>query len=74
MNHSRIAVTSRLAALATLLCMPFAAAAGWEIAKHEGREYVSVDSLKRFYNFASVNSKIKSLEAKVLELETKAKK
>lgn len=29
---------------------------------------------EQWYNFASVNSKIKSLEAKVLELETKAKK
>jgi N-acetylmuramoyl-L-alanine amidase len=28
--------------------------AGWETAKIEGREYVSVDSIKRFYNFEKI--------------------
>ncbi len=30
------------------------ASAGWEIAKIEGREYVSVESIKRFYNFTNL--------------------
>ena len=60
MIHSRIAAISRLSALAMLLCPCFAptataATAGWEIAKHEGRDYVSVDSLRRFYNFTNLS-------------------
>jgi len=31
-----------------------APAAGWEIAKIEGNDYVSVDSIKRFYNFSKM--------------------
>ena len=32
-----------------------ATVAGWEIAKIEGRDYVSVDSMKRFYNFTKLS-------------------
>jgi N-acetylmuramoyl-L-alanine amidase len=31
-----------------------AGAAGWEVAKIEGRDYVSVESMKRFYNFTKL--------------------
>jgi N-acetylmuramoyl-L-alanine amidase len=30
------------------------AASGWEVAKIDGRDYVSVDSMKRFYNFTKL--------------------
>lgn len=30
------------------------ASAGWEVAKIEGRDYVSVESMKRFYNFTKL--------------------
>ena len=29
--------------------------AGWDVIKHEGRDYVSVDSLRRFYNFTKAS-------------------
>jgi N-acetylmuramoyl-L-alanine amidase len=51
---------ARLLAL-TVLLFPLAAPvalatpAGWEVAKHEGRDYVSVDSLRRFYNFTKAS-------------------
>jgi N-acetylmuramoyl-L-alanine amidase len=35
--------------------------AGWEIAKFEGREYVSVDSMKRFYSFTKLTRSGNSL-------------
>jgi len=50
----------RLLAMALALCplapavLPAAPAAGWEIAKHDGRDYVSVDSMKRFYSFTKL--------------------
>src|ERR1035437_4947980 len=31
-----------------------AATTGWEVAKLEGRDYVSVESMKRFYNFTKL--------------------
>lgn len=40
------------------------AQAGWDIAKIEGREYVSVESIKRFYNF---NKVVRSGNSVVLE-------
>ncbi|MFZ9937204.1 MAG: N-acetylmuramoyl-L-alanine amidase family protein [Luteolibacter sp.] len=62
MIFSRIAATGRLATLAMLLGAPAAAsAAGWQIAKHEGREYVPVDSLKQFYNFTNLSRSGKSI-------------
>ena len=65
MRLSRIAAIGWLAALAMLLCaLPTASAAGWQIAKHEGRDYVSVDSLKQFYHF---NKLSRSGKAIVLE-------
>ncbi len=52
----------RLAALAALLCVPMAASpAGWKVVKHEGREYVPVDSLKQFYNFTKLSRSGKSI-------------
>jgi N-acetylmuramoyl-L-alanine amidase len=42
-----LAMTSGLAKSET-------SASGWDIAKIEGREYVSVDSIKRFYNFTKM--------------------
>jgi len=50
-----------LLALAAILCalvpQPLHASppAGWETARHEGREYVSVDSIRRFYNFTGIH-------------------
>ncbi len=49
-----------LMALAWALCalvptsLHAAPAAGWEIAKIDGRDYVSVDSMKRFYSFTKL--------------------
>jgi N-acetylmuramoyl-L-alanine amidase len=50
----------RFIALASVFCFLTAPAlrastsAGWDIAKIEGRDYVSVDSMKRFYNFTKL--------------------
>ena len=43
--------------LATSLApiMSAATSAGWDIAKIEGREYVSVESIKQFYNFSKLS-------------------
>jgi N-acetylmuramoyl-L-alanine amidase len=52
--------TPHLLAWALALCplvpavLHAAPTAGWEIAKHEGRDYVSVDSMKRFYSFTNL--------------------
>lgn len=56
-----------LIALAAILCalapQPLQASppAGWETARHEGREYVSVDSIRRFYNFTGIHRAGKSI-------------
>jgi N-acetylmuramoyl-L-alanine amidase len=51
-------LTSFLAAAAVLIAAPAASAqtvtAGWEIAKIEGRDHVSADSMKRFYGFTKL--------------------
>lgn len=59
-NHLHRRAAPRLLAVALVL-FPLAPAvlhaaptAGWEIAKHEGRDYVSVDSMKRFYSFTKL--------------------
>ncbi len=71
---SRIAAIGRLASLAMVLCVPPAAsAAGWQIAKHEGREYVSVDSLKQFYNFTKVSRSGKSIVLENPKVEMRLK-
>lgn len=50
-----------------------ASPAAWDIAKIEGREYVSVDSIKRFYNFAKLSRSGNSivLENQKVEMELK---
>jgi N-acetylmuramoyl-L-alanine amidase len=54
-------------ALALALCallpaaLPAAPTAGWEIAKIDGRDYVSVDSMKRFYSFTKLTRSGNSL-------------
>jgi len=74
MSLTRIAVTSLLTALAVLLCpLDAAAQGGWEVAKHEGREYVSVDSLKRFYNFTKVSRSGKSIVLENPKVEMRLK-
>jgi N-acetylmuramoyl-L-alanine amidase len=64
-SHSRIthatpSAAPRLLAMVLALCplvpagLHAAPTAGWEIAKFEGRDYVSVDSMKRFYSFTKL--------------------
>jgi N-acetylmuramoyl-L-alanine amidase len=46
---------------------------GWDIAKIEGRDYVSVDSMKRFYNFARLTRSGNSLVLDNQKVEMKLK-
>ena len=48
-----------------------APAAGWEVAKIDGRDYVSVDSLKRFYNFTKLTRSGKSVTLENSKVEMK---
>jgi N-acetylmuramoyl-L-alanine amidase len=60
---------------ACLLVPPaaFAAAPSWEITKIEGREYVSMDSIKRFYNFTKLSRSGNSLVLENSKVEMKLK-
>ena len=46
---------------------------GWEIAKIEGRDYVSVESLKRFYNFTKLTRSGSSVVLENAKVEMKLK-
>ncbi len=48
-------------------------AAGWDIAKIEGRDYVSLDSIKRFYNFSNLTRSGNSLLLENPKVEMKLK-
>jgi N-acetylmuramoyl-L-alanine amidase len=50
-----------------------AAPVGWEIAKIEGRDYVSVESIKRFYNFAKLGRSGNSLVLENAKVEMQLK-
>jgi N-acetylmuramoyl-L-alanine amidase len=50
-----------------------ATAAGWDIAKIEGRDYVSVESMKRFYNFTKLTRSGTSLVLENSKVEMKLK-
>jgi N-acetylmuramoyl-L-alanine amidase len=50
-----------------------ASPAAWDIAKIEGREYVSVDSIKRFYNFAKLSRSGNSIVLENQKVEMKLK-
>lgn len=50
-----------------------APATGWEVTKIEGREYVSVDSIKRFYNFAKMTRAGSSVVLENSKVEMKLK-
>jgi N-acetylmuramoyl-L-alanine amidase len=52
---------------------PASPSAGWDIAKIEGRDYVSVDSIKRFYNFARLTRSGNSLVLDNPKVEMKLK-
>ena len=64
-----------VAALTLLSATPVAASSsgGWEIAKIEGREFVSVDSIKKFYNFARLTRSGNSLVLDNQKVEMKLK-
>lgn len=64
-----------VAALTLLSATPVAASTsgGWEIAKIEGREFVSVDSIKKFYNFARLTRSGNSLVLDNQKVEMKLK-
>jgi len=64
-----------VAALTLLSASPVAASwsGGWEIAKIEGREFVSVDSIKKFYNFARLTRSGNSLVLDNQKVEMKLK-
>jgi N-acetylmuramoyl-L-alanine amidase len=64
-----------VAALTLLSASPVAASSygGWEIAKIEGREFVSVDSIKKFYNFARLTRSGNSLVLDNQKVEMKLK-
>ncbi len=47
--------------------------AGWEIAKIEGREYVSVESIKRFYSFTRLNRSGGNISLENAKVEMKLK-
>lgn len=49
------------------------AAGGWETAKIEGREFVSLDSVKRFYNFSRLTRSGNSLVLENQKVEMKLK-
>ena len=76
--HSRWFVCRALA-LALVFCAQTASStaqtvvAGWEVAKIENRDYVSVDSIKRFYNFTNLTRSGNSivLENKKVEMKLK---
>lgn len=64
------------AALFVACALPSSAStvvAGWELTKVEGRDYVSLDSLKRFYNFTNLTRSGNSvvLENKKVEMNLK---
>jgi N-acetylmuramoyl-L-alanine amidase len=73
------AYLSRVVACVMLLLMvagpahSAAPAAGWEVTKIEGREYVSVDSIKRFYNFANMTRTGSSVVLENAKVEMKLK-
>ncbi len=50
-----------------------APATGWDVAKIEGREYVSVESIKRFYNFAKMTRLGASVVLENAKVEMKLK-
>ncbi|MEY4570477.1 MAG: hypothetical protein RLZZ398_1916 [Verrucomicrobiota bacterium] len=50
-----------------------APATGWDTTKIEGREYVSVDSIKRFYNFAKMTRAGSSVVLENAKVEMKLK-
>jgi N-acetylmuramoyl-L-alanine amidase len=56
--------------------IPIASAAtvsGWEVAKIEGRDYVSVESMKRFYNFTKLTRSGDSVVLENAKVEMKLK-
>lgn len=79
MAHSprTFASLARFSAVALLasavVCPPLAAApaATWDVAKIEGREYVSADSIKRFYDFTSMERSGNTLVLKNAKVQMK---
>lgn len=51
LHVGRVALAVALVSAGVVAAAPPAANSGWEVTKIEGRDYVSVDSIKRFYNF-----------------------
>jgi N-acetylmuramoyl-L-alanine amidase len=49
------------------------ASAGWDLTKIDGREYVSVESIKRFYNFTKLNRSGNSVVLENAKVEMKLK-
>jgi len=70
---------ARLLAVALSACfftfpvLNAASPAAWEITKIEGRDYVSVESIKRFYNFAKLSRSGNSLVLENPKVEMKLK-
>jgi len=60
-------------AVVTPLILAAAPVAGWEIAKIEGRDYVSVESMKRFYNFTKLTRSGSSIVLENAKVEMKLK-
>ncbi len=59
--------------MATGPALSAAPATGWDVAKIEGREYVSVESIKRFYNFAKMTRLGASVVLENAKVEMKLK-
>jgi len=55
------------------LILAAASVGGWEIAKIEGRDYVSVESMKRFYNFTKLTRSGSSIVLENAKVEMKLK-
>lgn len=66
---------ARRALAMAMLCFsavtPAATAAGWEVAKIDGHDYVSVDSMKQFYNFTTLTRSGKSVTLENAMVEMK---
>jgi len=55
------------AVCAILVAAPSAMAQGWQITKIEGRDYVSIESVKKFYGFQTAEKKGNSIVLKSLD-------
>lgn len=68
-----VLATLLMASIGTGTANSAEASAGWDLAKIEGREYVSVESIKRFYNFTKLTRSGASVVMENAKVEMKLK-